>query len=63
MAERDETQLANAMLKGEISDGDTVRFFYDAARGIRWEKKGENYLGMLHLACALITYRASGLLG
>ena len=30
---------------------------------IRWEKKGENYLGMLHLACALITYRASGLLG
>ena len=36
-----ETQLANAMLKGEISDGDTVRFFYDAARGIRWEKKGE----------------------
>ena len=38
MAERDETQLANAMLKGEISDGDTVRFFYDAARGIRWEK-------------------------
>ena len=41
MAERDETQLANAMLKGEISDGDTVRFFYDAARGIRWEKKGE----------------------
>ena len=30
---------------------------------IRWEKKGENYLGMLHLACAVITFRASGLLG
>ncbi len=30
---------------------------------IRWEKKGENYLGMLHLACALITCRATGLLG
>lgn len=30
---------------------------------IRWEKKGENYLGMLHLACAIITFRAAGLLG
>ena len=30
---------------------------------IRWEKKGENYLGMLHLACSIITFRASGLLG
>jgi putative transposase len=30
---------------------------------IRWEKKGENYLGMLHLACAIITYRVAGLLG
>jgi putative transposase len=30
---------------------------------IRWEKKVENYLGLLHLACALITYRATGLLG
>lgn len=30
---------------------------------IRWEKKGENYLGMLHLACAIITWRAAGLLG
>lgn len=29
---------------------------------IRWEKKLENYLGFLHLACALITYRAAGLL-
>jgi putative transposase len=29
---------------------------------IRWEKKGENYLGLLHLACAWITYRAAGLL-
>ena len=30
---------------------------------IRWEKKVENYLAMLHFACALITYRALGLLG
>jgi len=28
----------------------------------RWEKKLENYLSFLHLACALITYRAAGLL-
>lgn len=25
---------------------------------IRWCKKGENYLAMLHLACGLITWRA-----
>ncbi len=30
---------------------------------IRWDKKVENYLGLLHLACACITYRAAGLLG
>jgi len=30
---------------------------------IRWEKKLENYLGMLHLACGIITWRATGLLG
>lgn len=30
---------------------------------VRWEKKPENYLAMLHLACAIISYRASGLLG
>ena len=30
---------------------------------IRWNKKPENYLGLLHLVCALITYRAAGLLG
>jgi putative transposase len=30
---------------------------------IRWEKKTENYLAMLHLACALVTYRAAGLPG
>jgi putative transposase len=30
---------------------------------IRWEKKVENYLAMLHLACAWITFRASGILG
>jgi len=30
---------------------------------IRWEKKTDNYLAMLHLACACITYRAAGLFG
>jgi putative transposase len=30
---------------------------------IRWEKKVENYFGMLHLVCAWITYRSAGLLG
>ena len=30
---------------------------------IRWEKKPANYLGLLHLVCACLTYRAAGLLG
>ncbi|MCX7012414.1 MAG: IS5 family transposase [Candidatus Sumerlaeota bacterium] len=30
---------------------------------IRWEKKKENYLAMLHLACAFISFRAAGVLG
>jgi putative transposase len=30
---------------------------------IRWSKKSENYLGLLHLACGIITWRATGLLG
>ena len=29
----------------------------------RWEKKVENYLGLLHLVCAIITYRCAGLFG
>lgn len=29
----------------------------------RWEKKPGNYLGLLHLVCAVISYRAAGLLG
>ncbi len=29
----------------------------------RWEKKPENYLGLLHLVCAVITYRCAGLFG
>jgi transposase len=28
---------------------------------IRWEKRIENYVGMLHFACAWITYRKGGL--
>lgn len=30
---------------------------------IRWEKKADNYLALLHLVCAYITYRKAGLLG
>jgi putative transposase len=30
---------------------------------IRWDKKAENYIAMLHLAFAIITYRAAGLSG
>jgi putative transposase len=30
---------------------------------IRWDKNVRNYLAFLHLACASITYRQSGLLG
>jgi putative transposase len=30
---------------------------------IRWEKKPQNYLALLHLVCAFLTYRAAGLLG
>ena len=29
----------------------------------RWEKKVENYVGLLHLVCAIITYRCAGLFG
>lgn len=28
---------------------------------VRWEKKAENYVAMLHLVCGLITWRAAGL--
>lgn len=30
---------------------------------VRWDKKAQNYLAFLHLACAYITYRQAGLLG
>ena len=29
----------------------------------RWEKKAENYLALLHLVCAIITYRLTSLVG
>lgn len=29
----------------------------------RWEKKPENYLALLHLVCAVITFRCAGLFG
>lgn len=30
---------------------------------IRWEKKAANFLALLHLACAYITFKQAGLLG
>jgi putative transposase len=30
---------------------------------IRWKKKVENYIAMLHFTCAWITYRREGLFG
>ena len=30
---------------------------------IRWEKKPENYIGLLHLVCAVIAFRCAGLFG
>lgn len=30
---------------------------------VRWEKKAANYLGLLHLVCAYITFRRAGLFG
>lgn len=30
---------------------------------VRWEKKPENYLALLHFACGLIAFRAAGLFG
>jgi putative transposase len=30
---------------------------------VRWEKLAETYLAMLHLACGIITWRATGLFG
>ncbi len=30
---------------------------------IRWDKSAENYIAFLHFACALIAFRAAGLLG
>jgi transposase len=30
---------------------------------VRWEKRADTYIAMLHLACGIITWRAVGLLG
>jgi putative transposase len=30
---------------------------------VRWEKRADTYVAMLHLSCALITWKACGLLG
>lgn len=39
--------------------------WFNRFRGIliRWSKKPEAYLAMLHLACGIITWRSTGLLG
>ena len=35
-----ETELAGAMLRGDLSEGDTVKFRYDRpTRTVRWEKQ------------------------
>ncbi len=36
-----ETRLATAMLKGEVKEGETVTFFYDAKDGVGYRKGGE----------------------
>ena len=30
---------------------------------VRWEKKKDNYLGMIYLTCAYITFKAAGVFG
>jgi transposase len=30
---------------------------------VRWEKKVENYIGLLHLVCAFVAFKQAGLLG
>jgi len=30
---------------------------------VRWEKRADTYIAMLHLACAIVTWRETGLLG
>jgi putative transposase len=30
---------------------------------VRWEKRADTYVAMLHLVCAIITWKACGLLG
>lgn len=30
---------------------------------VRWQKKAQSYLALLHLACAYITFKQTGLLG
>lgn len=30
---------------------------------IRWDKKAQNYIALLHFACALIAFRSAGLFG
>jgi putative transposase len=30
---------------------------------VRWEKKVDNYLAMVHFACAFISFRAAGVFG
>src|SRR5262249_21614578 len=45
--------------------GERAHSWLNRLRGvlIRWSKKPENYIALLHLAFAIITWRATGLFG
>ena len=59
-----------AALKKEYQNTDARRWVVERTHSwmnrfrrllVRWEKRIENYIGMLHFACGWITYRRSGL--
>lgn len=62
--ERREVQR-NARVKARRWVVERTHSWLNRFRGIliRWNKKAENYLAMLHLAFGIITYRATDLLG
>jgi putative transposase len=66
-ARGEEAQLLkrNAQTKARRWVVERTHSWMNRFRGIliRWNKKAENYLGMLHLALGLITLRATGLSG
>lgn len=60
---RDLTQAGGATARRWVVERD--HSWLNRFRGvlIRWCKKPENYLAMLHFACGLIAYQQSGLFG